>query len=351
MKSRPHATSSLLAHLGIPHMDLADWTLDIAGLVKCPRRLRFADLARYSERTLEAFHECAGNPMTPHKPERRIANVVWGGVALADVLADAGIVPEAAYVWSYGVDHGTFAGAHVPYYLKDLPLARLAEGDVLLATEVNGEPLSVEHGFPARLVVPGFYGTNSVKWLYRIELADKRADGLFTTHFYNEPGPEIGSPLRPVWAVAPESVIVHPAPGAVLPFGLVEVRGWAWADGGVVRAKLSVDEGRTWTEADVAPPRERSWQAFRADMSIERPGQSDCSGVRSVWRRTTARGCAKRGAQRAVRGRRRQGLICLGRPRGVSEAGHSLRLSACMVLRQVKGSMRPWRQRRAICFR
>ena len=97
-----------------------------------------------------------------------------------------------------------------------MPIERLAP-DILVAFELNGAPLSAEHGFPARLVIPGYYGTNSVKWLDRITLADQRPAGLFATRFYNDPvlgadGQSTGQ-TRPVWAIAPESVIVEPAPG------------------------------------------------------------------------------------------------------------------------------------------
>ena len=100
--------------------------------------------------------------------------------------------------------------------MKDLPLERMPS-DVLIAYELNGAPLPAEHGFPARLVVPGFYGTNSVKWLTRMTVAETRATGAFTTRWYNDPVPnaagEDSGETVPVWSVAPESIIVSPAPG------------------------------------------------------------------------------------------------------------------------------------------
>ena len=118
-------------------------------------------------------------------------------------------------MWSHGADYGEFAGVAVERYTKDLPLSRLS-ADVLIATELNDEPLLAENGFPARLVVPGFYGTNSVKWLTGMTLADRRADSPFTTRWYNDAvldgeGRATGQTV-PVWAIAPESVIVAPAP-------------------------------------------------------------------------------------------------------------------------------------------
>lgn len=112
----------------------------------------------------------------------------------------------------------------MPYFRKDLPLWR-APADVLLATQVNGEPLPDRHGGPVRLVVPGFYGTNSVKRLWRLTLADHRPDGLFTTRYYNEPLPD--GTTRPVYGLEPESIIVDPAPEVVVG-AQAEVRGSVW---------------------------------------------------------------------------------------------------------------------------
>jgi sulfane dehydrogenase subunit SoxC len=147
-------------------------------------------------------------------------------------------------------------------------LARLND-DVLLATRVNGDVLPDRHGGPVRLVVPGFYGTNSVKWLWRLTLADRRAGGLFTAKYYNDDLPDRSG--RPVWALAPEAVFVHPAPGAT-PARTVELRGWAWGDAPIVQAAVSDDAGSSWRPAPVAPRRGRAWQAWSADWSPAHPG-------------------------------------------------------------------------------
>lgn len=283
----------VLAHLGVPRIDPTRWSLSIDGLVERPLTLRLEDLKALPQRTVEAFLQCAGNPATPTVPARLIANVRWRGVDLATLLDAAGVAPRARFVWTYGLDRGEFMGVASGSYLKDLPIERARTGDVLIAFELNGEALSAEHGFPARLVVPGFYGTNSVKWLYRIELASERARGPFTTTFYNDPiAAEPGSQAharssseadgrsgaeprvesgreprsRPVWSVAPESVIVSPAPGAIVsraggPRG-IEVWGWAWGDAPIAAVELSFDAGGRWSQARLDPPRERSWQRF-----------------------------------------------------------------------------------------
>ena len=258
----------VLAHLGIPRVDSKLWTLDVDGLVDRPLRLDLDDLKSRPRCEVEAVHQCCGNPLEPKTPTRRVANVVWAGADLTALLADAGVDPRARFLWSSGLDGGEFAGESCDWFVKDLPLERLAAGGVLLAFELNGEPLSAEHGFPVRLVVPGFYGTNSVKWLWRLHLADHRAESLFTTRFYSDiSGPEeIAAgrpPQRPVWAIAPEAIIVGPVPHATIPVGQpVEIWGWAWSFRGVDTVEVSVDENASFGRAELSPHEGWAWRRF-----------------------------------------------------------------------------------------
>lgn len=282
----PTADVIVLCHLGVPRLSAQTWRLTIDGLVECEMTLDLAALRRFPKLSVESVHQCAGSPLQPDVPTRRITNVVWGGARLADVLAAADPKPEAAFVWSTGADHGAFDGVACEAYVKDLPVSRIAQ-DVLVAYELNGAPLPPEHGFPARLVVPGFYGTNSVKWLTHIRLACTRADGPFTTRWYNDVVPDAaGGPTgqtRPVWAIAPEAVIVSPAPDQRLQAGLrASVHGWAWADGGVDKVELSDDGGASWSLAELEPANGRGWQRFA------RPWTPSSRGTAVLMARATA---------------------------------------------------------------
>ena len=130
---------------------------------------------------------------------------------------------------------------------------------------MNGDPLPAQHGFPVRLVVPGFYGTNSVKWLSRMTLNESRAPGPFTTRWYNDPvldgfGMEIGA-TTPVWSTAPESLIVSPSPHDTVDSSTMhEIWGWAWADGGVRSVYVRADDAASWRRAELEAPRGREWQ-------------------------------------------------------------------------------------------
>ena len=163
---------------------------------------------------------------------------------------------------------------------------------MLLAYELNGAPLPAEHGFPVRLVVPGYYGTNSVKWLWRLQLADRRAEGLFVSKLYNDvrDAAEIaaGQPARrPVWAMAPESIIVAPAPDAIVARGeTVEIWGCAWSFRSVTRVEISADGGATFHTATLEPRHGWSWQRFSMSWQPEESGETllsvraiDCNGT------------------------------------------------------------------------
>lgn len=268
MRDRLTATEDtiVLCHLGIPRIDASAWRLRIDGLVERSRDIDYPALLRYPKVEVQSIHQCAGSPLQPAAPTRRICNVLWAGARLADIIADCGLKPEASFLWSRGADHGDFEGVTCDDYLKDLPIERLPH-DVLLAYEMNGEPLRPENGFPVRLVVPGFYGTNSVKWINRVTAADTRAPGPFTTRWYNDPvvdrhGRATGD-TKPVWSIAPESVIVAPSPDQSVRAGEpCEIWGWAWADGGVRTVAVSADDGATWRDAGLEPAHERAWQRF-----------------------------------------------------------------------------------------
>jgi DMSO/TMAO reductase YedYZ molybdopterin-dependent catalytic subunit len=278
----------VLCHFGVPRIDAADWLLPIDGLVRRPMLFTFDDIIRRPRAEIVSVHQCCGSPMKPEMPTRRVCNVTWSGVRLADLLAECEPDPAARYVWSSGADYGVFEGDECDAFVKDLPIDRVA-ADVLVAYEMNGAPLRPEHGYPVRLVVPGYYGTNNVKWLTRLTLADARPGGPFTTRWYNDPVRDAaGQPTRvrvPVRSIAPESVIVSPSPEQTLRAGeTVEIWGWAWADGGVAALEVSADGGSSFMPATLEPPAGRAWQRFTAPWIPERNGKHE------LWSRATAAG-------------------------------------------------------------
>jgi sulfane dehydrogenase subunit SoxC len=259
----------VIAHLGIARVDASEWRLRVDGLVDRELVLSLAELRALPAREIVAAIECFGNPLEPDAPTRRAANVVWRGTPLAGLLARADARPEATCVWLEGLDTGAFADKPVDRYRKDLPLERVIEGDVLVAYEMNGAPLTHEHGFPARIYVPGYFGTSSVKWLSRITLADRRPEGLFTTELYTR---EVGGERVPVREMDVNSIVVEPAVGAHLALGRHPIRGWAWSAWPIERVEVSVDDG-AWHDARLDEPQSVSaWRRFELEWTPARRG-------------------------------------------------------------------------------
>jgi DMSO/TMAO reductase YedYZ molybdopterin-dependent catalytic subunit len=246
----------------IPVIDADQWRLEVYGLVDEPLSISLNDLDRFTDRSQEAFLECAGNsrtrfdPVPPGTPWRNdaVGNAVWEGVALADVLSTAGILEGAVDVVTQGADF--------PAMRRGLPLAMAFDPEVLIVTRMNGEPLPVAHGGPVRLLVPGWAGIASTKWLIGIEVIDRPFAGFWNTDNYVF-WDELGTPLRPVAEMPPKSIIVTPSDGETVPVGAASVAGWAWSGYGAIhRVEVSFDGGRSWREAALHPGERRGWRRW-----------------------------------------------------------------------------------------
>jgi DMSO/TMAO reductase YedYZ molybdopterin-dependent catalytic subunit len=285
----------VIAHMGIARVDRGAWRLTVDGLVERPLTLDLAQLRGSPAATVTSFIECFGNPVEPDVPTRRVGNVVWRGTPLRDLLIRAGVRPDATTVGFAGADWGTFANVTSDRYVKDLPLATVLErDDVLVAWEMNGAPLTAEHGFPARLVVPGFFGTNSVKWLAHVWLADERPESLFTTKLYNRKVERDGAVVtEPVREADVHSVIVTPSDRDTIDRGRdVRIAGWAWSAWPVARVEVSVDGGAHWESARLDARREgHAWQRFAFDWSVPSAGEHrvQCRAIDEQGRTQPAR--------------------------------------------------------------
>ncbi|KAL6251333.1 hypothetical protein RBB50_001541 [Rhinocladiella similis] len=264
-------------HMGAAVVDEDKWKLVVDGQVERAFAVSLAQLKEMPRRTITSFHECYGSPVAPPTTALwRIGNVQWTGVRLVDLLRVARPRPGVTHVWSQGLDHGSFADVAADKYEKDLTLGKAFSPDVLVAFEMNGEPLTKNRGGPVRLVVPGWFGTNSTKWLCRLSLQDSRASGPFTTKFYNEidPNDATGQRKRPVWMVEPNSMIVRPKPEEILSgHPKVQVWGRAWGGQEIVKVDLSLDDGNSWTPATVTPRKQFEWQLWKGEISMLAPGR------------------------------------------------------------------------------
>ncbi|MFN2520813.1 MAG: sulfite oxidase [Candidatus Limnocylindria bacterium] len=239
--------------------------LEVDGLVDRPSTLTWAQLRALPERSLFVTLECAGNGrsyLEPPVPGEQwgigaVGTAEWTGVPLAAVMERAGVSPEATEVRFTGADRGTVAGREIAFE-RSLPAGEALHGDALLAYAMNGEELTAHHGAPLRLVVPGWYGVASVKWLARITAIATPFGGYFQAERYVVDG----SPLR---RVEPRAVITSPSDGARMAPGAVMVRGYAWTGRSALEAvEVSADAGASWSGATlgsgISPYAWRSWE-------------------------------------------------------------------------------------------
>jgi sulfane dehydrogenase subunit SoxC len=246
----------------VPVIDPKLWRLEVTGAIERPCSLSLDDLQRLGSSGIEAFLECAGNgrtrfdPLPPGTPWRNdaVGNAVWEGVPLGRVLDLAGVKPGTVDVVSQGGDF--------PEMRRGLPLAGARDPDVLVVWAMNGEPLPVAHGGPVRLLVPGWAGIASTKWLVGIEAIDRAFDGFWNTDNYVIRD-ERGDPLRPVAEMPPKSVIVAPADGETISTGPARICGWAWSGFAPIQiVEISTDGGRCWHPADLHPGERRGWRRW-----------------------------------------------------------------------------------------
>ena len=256
----------------VPVIDPMLWRLDVTGAVERPCSLSLGDLQRLGSSQIEAFLECAGNgrtrfdPLPPGTPWRNdaIGNAVWEGVALARVLDLATVKAGTVDVVSQGADF--------PEMRRGLPLAVARDPEVLVVWAMNGEPLPVAHGGPVRLLVPGWAGIASTKWLVGIEAIDRAFDGFWNTDNYVV-WDERGDPLRPVAEMPPKSVIATPAGGETISPGPVRVSGWAWSGFAPIQiVEVSTDGGHCWQVTDLHPGERHGWRRWELVWEA-RPGR------------------------------------------------------------------------------
>ena len=252
-------------HFEVPTLDLTNWRLTVGGCVARPLVLTWDELNTMPQRTVMATLECAGNGrsfLAQKVPGVQwsagaVAHAEWSGVPLRDVLEEAGIADDVVEVVGEGADVGREADHPEPmHFARGLPRAKALHRDTLLALRMNGEPLTPSHGFPVRLVVPGWYGVASVKWLTKIDALRVPFGGYFQTVKYTVKRDGAGgAQITPLAEMAIKSEIVRPFAGEALGLGKQRVFGLAWAgEEPVAKVELSIDGGKAWHEAELLGP-------------------------------------------------------------------------------------------------
>ncbi len=261
-------------HFAIPE---APRHLRINGAVRTPLQLTLDDIRSLPPRSLAVTLECAGNGRAfldpPVAGEQwgtgAVSTAEWTGTPLRSVLEMAGPRASAVEVLCVGADAGAPADLGIRIaYERSLPIADALRDDVLLAYAMNGDDLPPEHGAPLRLVVPGWYGMASLKWLARLSLIERKFDGFFQVKRY-----VVGD--RPLREIEPRALIASPRNGERLPAHSFVARGYAWSGrGDLARVEVSADGGRTWRDATLASALSRyAWQQWHATIAAPASGR------------------------------------------------------------------------------
>ncbi|MGA3211101.1 MAG: sulfite oxidase [Terriglobales bacterium] len=270
-------------------LDAEAWRLDINGEVDKSLTLTLHDLWKLEQHSVVNTLECPGNGRGLFRPQ--VPGIQWmkgavstarfSGPRLRDVLGRAGVKATGKHVMFSGL--GEVPG-EAPPFIRSIPIEKAMDSDTLIATQMNGRPLTKHHGFPARALVPGWIGAASTKWLTEITVLESESEGYFMCPAYCFPNQKV----KPGDSVAPEdmhvltalqvkSVISSPADGAVVKPGLIQISGAAWAgEADISKVEVSTDGGATWNLARLGSERARyawrlwkhDWQARRGDYAV-----------------------------------------------------------------------------------
>jgi sulfane dehydrogenase subunit SoxC len=276
----------LLTHYDIPMVDPAAWRLTVDGAVRTPLSLSLDDLRARPATTLAATFECAGNGRALLNPRpvsqpwllEAVGTGEWTGTALQGVLEEAGLGDDGSEVVFTGLDRGVEADVEQDYR-RSLPLPEAMGPEVLLAYALNGAPLPPQHGFPLRLIVPGWYGMTNVKWLGAITVAREPFDGYQQARSYRfrQSDDEDGTPVT---RMMPRALMVPPG----IPDFMsrrrfvanepVTMEGRAWSGWGPIeRVEVSADGGLTWHRAALGDaPSAHAWRAWTFEWRPDGPG-------------------------------------------------------------------------------
>jgi DMSO/TMAO reductase YedYZ molybdopterin-dependent catalytic subunit len=275
-------------HMFEPVTLVADqWRLQIGGEVVNPVTLSLAELGKLQSHTVVNTLECAGNGRAFQNPH--VPGIQWGkgavgtarfeGPRLADVLHRAGIKSSGKHVMFHGLDE---VPGKVPPFIRSIPIEKALDSDTLIATHMNGAPLTKHHGFPARALVPGWIGSASCKWLAEIKVLDREFEGNFMSPGYRMPNESVppGQPVKPedthpLTALTVKSLIAGPAEGATVRSRTVQVYGTAWAgDADIVKVEISTDSGSSWHAAQLGRDQARyAWRLWSYAFRAPKPGE------------------------------------------------------------------------------
>ena len=289
----PTAVHYTVQHFAVPPVvECAAWKLKIVGEVKDPLTLNFDQLRRFPGRSVRTVMECSGSDATffeyfkgeGSKPSRTQEGMIlsaseWTGVPLAAVLHEAGLTAKSLYVRAEGNDLGvppTAAEGTKPfYYDKGLPIEKALHPDTILAWAQNGQLLEHLHGAPVRLLVPGWSGNWSVKWLTQLEVVEQEPDCWYHYQFYYYGSSPDDPKKELITTIGVKSIITQPNDDTErMSPGVHMIRGYAWSGAGAIdQVDVSVDGGETWHSTHIEQPRDRfMWVRWSYRWDVRQKG-------------------------------------------------------------------------------
>jgi DMSO/TMAO reductase YedYZ molybdopterin-dependent catalytic subunit len=268
-----------------PKIDPATYQLKISGLVSKETSVSLADLEKLPQHTVPATLECTGNGRAFYSPKvpgiqwgrGAVGNAEWRGPRLSDVLKLAGVDTKAKFLEIDGADSGV---AQTPDFVRSMPMEKAMHPATLLALKMNGESPDI-HGFPARVIVPGWDGTSWVKWVVRLTPTAAMSGGFFMNPGYRYPKYALppGTAARPeelevIEGMPVKSTLTAPEEGAKIPFGPVTIRGFAWAgENAIERVDVSTNGGAKWQAAQLSSQKlPFAWRLFTLQWTPKSPG-------------------------------------------------------------------------------
>jgi DMSO/TMAO reductase YedYZ molybdopterin-dependent catalytic subunit len=273
----PEQNYFVVAHYGVPQIDATTWKLEVKGRVANPRTYTLADLKKRAGAARECTFECGGNRGAAIM-NRMVGNARWTGTALWPLVAEAKPLNDALELIAWGADEGEEEIRKEKYrqcFARSMTLADLQKSDAILAWEMNGEPLTPDHGFPVRVVVPGWYGVQNVKWVNALEVSPDRFMGRFQARDYvtimgRPNGGKTEWVETSVTKIRTKSMIARVTRAAG---GKLSVFGVVITDGTPVKAvEVQLDEG-AWVAAKLEKPANpHAWTWFRAEVPAPSPG-------------------------------------------------------------------------------
>ena len=277
------------SHAPNPKIDQGQYRLSVEGLVRKPTTFSFDALTNLTQHTITATLTCAGNRRAEFNKEAKVGGVQWGpgaignatwtGVALADVLKQAEVLENAKHVWFEGLDEIKKGGGIIPFG-GSIPIQKaLIEGatpGALLAHKMNGQPLSPDHGYPMRTIVPGYVGARSVKWLGKIVVSDKPSPNHYLATAYkivNKTDPIDWTESGPIYRFPINGAIAMPESGAQVAAGTIELSGYTLPTGRagskITKVLISADNGKNWKPAKLTgDASDYCWQLWKGKIDV-----------------------------------------------------------------------------------